>query len=178
MRSKHTNEKRLAGIAIACLFVTILCSFLFFRAPVIVQDPATFAKEFGLELRDYAGEPVHLYSYRRQVLVVYAWASWCSYCSTELTNLAKLKQTYGDAVQIIAVNRAEPLAIAKAFSDKVTDGSGIIFLLDSNDAFFKQVGGYAMPETVFISPAGDIVYHQRGPIPMTDVDERIKALIH
>jgi thiol-disulfide isomerase/thioredoxin len=141
-----------------------------------VKD-ATFGKEYGLTLFDYSGKAVHLFDYRRKVLIAYAWASWCPYCGAELQNLAELKKTYGESIAIVAINRSEPLAVAKAFTDHLQNTDGLVFLTDPSDAFFKEIGGYAMPETVFIDVGGAVTFHQRGPIQISGVDEKIKELL-
>jgi thiol-disulfide isomerase/thioredoxin len=162
--------------AILLLGTTFLFAEYFFKVPSQASDE-TFNNEFGLVLQDYSQEDVRLYSFRRKILVAYAWASWCTYCAEELKNLAELKRTYGDKIEILAINRAEPYVTAKEFTEKLNMGKDITLLLDSKDAFFKSIGGYAMPETVFIDQNGDIVYHQRGPIDMEALKQRMKTLI-
>jgi thiol-disulfide isomerase/thioredoxin len=168
-------------ILIVVLLVLLLVGFVATRLVFTVAPPkqaSTFSKEYALTLSDYSGNEVHLYSFRRKVLIAYAWASWCPYCSLELENLAQLKTVYGDDVAIVAINRAESLATARAFTDHIPGTSGLIFLLDPTDSFFKEVGGYAMPETVFISGSGDIIYHQRGPIQLPQVQAEIEKILH
>ena len=41
----------------------------------------------------------------------------------------------------------------------------------------KAIGGYAMPEMVFIDGGGNIIYHQRGPIQMTDIQARLSEIV-
>ncbi|MBP9669341.1 MAG: TlpA family protein disulfide reductase, partial [Candidatus Pacebacteria bacterium] len=79
----------------------------------------SFDTGYNLTLLDYAGNEVELSDYRRQILVVYAWASWCPYCGAELEYLAQLKGVYGDDVAVLAVNRSEPLGEAKGFTDRL-----------------------------------------------------------
>lgn len=167
----------IAAVAIALLLGTFLFSKFFFVIPPKTQNDQTFSNEFNLVLKDYSGNDVHLYSFRRQLIVAYSWASWCTYCADEMNNLAKLKQTYGDKIQILAINRAEPLPDAKSFTDKLNTGKDITLLMDPSDSFFKSISGYAVPETVFIDTNGNIVYHQRGPIDMTSLTDRIKQLV-
>src|SRR5437588_233601 len=124
--------------AIVLIGGVFLVSRLFFKVPEKAGDK-TFAPEFGLVLKDYSGKDVHLYEFRRQILVAYAWASWCTYCGEEMQHLAELKKTYGDKIQILAINRAEPLATAKDFTDKLNTGTDITLLLDPDDAFFKSI---------------------------------------
>jgi thiol-disulfide isomerase/thioredoxin len=166
-----------AAIVIALMIGTFVFSRYFFVVPPKVLDDKTFNNEFGLMLKDYSGKDVPLYQFRRQIVIAYAWASWCTYCGEEMQHLAELKKTYGDKIQILAINRAEPLSDAKAFTDKLNTGDAITLLLDPSDAFFKSIAGYAMPETVFIDASGNIVYHQRGPIDMPSLEARIKELV-
>ncbi len=141
-----------------------------------VADESTFAQEYGLAFTDYEGKQVLLSSFRREVLVAYVWASWCPYCGGELENLSKLKNTYGDEVQIVAINRAEPIGVARAYTSPLSV-SGLVLLLDPADAFFKEIDGYAMPETVFIDKGGAVIFHQRGPMPIDAVKKKIDELL-
>jgi thiol-disulfide isomerase/thioredoxin len=161
----------LLGVAIAMMLTL-------FRVPSVAHTASTFNTEYTLVLSDYNGNAVHLYDYRRQVLIAYAWASWCPYCGTEIEGLAQLKATYGDNVQIVAINRGEPLSVARAYTNALTNTTGVVFLLDPTDSFFKDIGGYAMPEMVFIDSSGAIIFHQRGPIQMSDVQAEIEKLLH
>jgi thiol-disulfide isomerase/thioredoxin len=163
-------------LAVAILAAAFIFARIFFNTS---QRPAeNFSKEYSLVLSDFKGQDVHLYSYRGQIVVAYAWASWCVYCGTELQSLAELKKTYGDKVQIIAINRGEPESIAKDFIAKLGLGNNVTLLLDPTDSFFKSIEGYAMPETVFIDTSGNVVYHQRGPLDKQAMETRMKELIH
>lgn len=170
-----TKEGTIAAVAL--LVIVPLFSFLFFKVPQVPAEQ-NFGKQFSLVLQDYSDKDIHLYTYRRQVVIAYAWASWCTYCGNELKELVKLKKTYGDKIQILAVNRAEPAATARAFTESLGITQDVTLLLDSQDAFFKSIGGYAMPETVFINPSGEIVFHQRGPIDVPTLEQKLKELVH
>jgi len=164
-------------IVLGLLVVTPLFSYFFFRVPEKPSD-STFNNEFSLVLKDYDNKDIPLYTYRRQIVVAYAWASWCPYCAAEMQALAGLKKTYGDKIQILAINRAEPIAVAKSFTDGLGIAKDVDIIVDPDDKFFKSIGGYAMPETVFINARGDIVYHQRGPIDVPTLEAKLKELIH
>lgn len=140
-------------------------------------DAENFTSGYNLVLTDYDGNEVQLSDYRRHVLVVYAWASWCPYCGDELESLAQLKSTYGDDVVVLAVNRGEPLGDARAFTDKLALHEDVVLLLDPLDALYKDIEGYAMPETLFIDARGEIRFHQRGPIQNETLHAQLKALI-
>lgn len=176
MVAKDTYTQALT-VSVLLISITFLFSYFFFRAPEKPAD-SNFGNQFSLLLTGLSdGKDVHLYEYRRQIIVAYTWASWCVYCGDELKRLADLKKTYGDKIQILAVNRAEPRPTAKEFIDSLGLGDDVTLLLDPTDSFFKSIGGYAMPETVFINEAGDIVYHQRGPLDLSTLQTRMKELI-
>lgn len=136
----------------------------------------SFHPEYGLVLKDYSGTDVRLSQYKREILVVHAWATWCIYCADELKNLATLKTKYGDRIEILAPNRAESVYVAKPFTDALSLGNGMTFLLDPDDVFYKSIGGYAMPETLFINDRGEVFYHQRGPMDLAEVEAKIEEL--
>ena len=136
-----------------------------------------FTDTYDLVLGTYDGTEAPLNEYKRSLLVIHSWASWCTYCAEELQNLAKLKDLYGDDVHILAVNRAESMADARAFTDALGLGERIEILVDPTDSLYKDIEGYAMPETVFINKKGEIIFHQRGPMKVDEVVERINVLI-
>ncbi len=170
-------EKRIVIGGVICLIALgaiLHFYFGFWRTP---QGESSFKEEYGITLKDYGGNDVRLSEFKRKVLLVYIWASWCPYCAAELERLAEMKDTFGDDVHIVAVNRAEPYADARAFSDKLRGANKIIFLLDPDDALYKQMSGYAMPETLFINSWGDVVFHQHGPMPADAVKQKIEELL-
>ena len=172
--------KNNTNILIGIFAGLIVLALVFARFGFHVKGPANqtnFEKEFGTVLQDYDGHDIHLYDYRRKVLVAYTWASWCTYCGKELENLGTLKQKYGENIQIIAVNRAEPRVTAKSFTDGLQNVANIVFLLDPSDRFFKSIDGYAMPETVFINGKGEIIFHQRGPLQLEEVSKKMEELL-
>jgi len=172
-----TNTTMYMLITGALILATFGFSYFFFKSPLPSQDQSTFSSAFSLVVNDYSAEEVHLYDYRRHPLVAYTWASWCTYCADELKNLSALKKKYGEEVTVIAINRGEDRATAKAYSDPLQLSDQIKLFLDKDDKFFKSIGGYAMPETIFVDPAGNIVFHQRGPMKIGEVEAQIQSLL-
>lgn len=148
----------------------------FFSLPAESVD--TFTGEYELSFTDYEGTVVELSEFKRKLLLVHSWASWCPYCGEELQNLAKLKEQFGDEIEILAINRAEPERDARAFTESLgIDSSQVELLFDPDDTFFRSINGYAMPETVFINARGEIVFHQRGPMDINTMTEHILTLM-
>lgn len=148
-------------------------AYYFYTRPT--PGAETFREEFNLSLRSYDGKEVPLSDFRRSIIVAHTWASWCPYCGAELQSLSELKKEFGDDITVLAVNRAESLEEARAFTDPL-GLSGVEILLDPEDAFFRSIGGYAMPETVFIDSNSEVIFHQRGPMQMDEVRAQIRKL--
>jgi thiol-disulfide isomerase/thioredoxin len=159
------QKKYLYG-SIALLFTAGVLYGLYFLWVGVgtVDSEETFSEEYELALQDYDGHEVRLSSFRSAPLIVFTYASWCPFCADELRRLSRMKEEYGDRIGVVAINRAEPLIDAKAFTDQLDDVSNVLYLLDPEDAYFKSVNGYAMPETVFIQSFGKIFAQHRGPL--------------
>lgn len=116
----------------------------------------------AFDLVDYNGEQHSLADYAGKHLVINSWAAWCPFCKKELVDFAAVQQELGDEVQFIAINRSESLETAKGFTDEHGISDDMIFLLDPEDSFYQSIAGFAMPETIFVNPEGQIVFHKRG----------------
>ena len=150
--------------------VCVVCIVLYALAPKHKPGASSFTQNYVLTFSDYEGHKIGLLSYRLKRLIVFSWATWSPYSEQEFRDLLALKSKHGNEVQIVAINRGEPLAEAKAFTDKLHMGDAIVLLLDPEDAYYKSIGGYAMPETLFISPSGDATLHQRGPLGAAEIE--------
>lgn len=129
-----------------------------------------------LILEDYQGVPVSFANLKGKPLVVNAWAAWCPFCLKELTDFALAQQEFADRVTIIAVDRAESRDVAKNYTDKLGVTQALTFLLDPQDSFYKTIGGFSMPETIFVDKDGFIREHKRGPMELNEIRERIQRL--
>lgn len=131
----------------------------------------------GFSLKDYSGNTVKLTDFQGKPLVLNAWASWCPFCRKELVDFATVQKEFGDKVVIVAINRQENLATAKGYTDKQGTSKDMIFLLDPSDSFYQSIGGFSMPETVFVDKNGIIRYHKRGPMEADEIRERISKIL-
>lgn len=130
-----------------------------------------------IELKDYDGNTVSLTDYIGTPLVINSWAIWCPFCVEELKDFAQVQQELGDQVIIIAIDRAERGSRVQSFTDDLGVTNDLIFLLDSRDAFYKKIGGFSMPETVFVNAEGNIVIHKRGPMEAAEIKEKIQSIL-
>jgi thiol-disulfide isomerase/thioredoxin len=118
------------------------------------------------------GQPFDLGQFKGKVLVVNSWASWSPFSAQELKNFQKLSNTYkDDAVAIVAINRKENTAVAKAYLKHLGNLSSIHVVLDPTDHFYTSVGGFAMPETLFYDKKGHLIEHVRGDMQYTNMQK-------
>lgn len=126
---------------------------------------------------DYKGNTINLQDFEGEYIVVNAWATWCPFCTKELPEFANVQKAFGDKVTVIAIDRKESKDRAKSFTDELGITDDLLFLLDPKDTFYKSIGGFSMPETVFVNKAGEIVHHKRGPISEVEFTKLIEQLI-
>lgn len=149
-------------------------------SPVEIPDTAKpIATEAlpNLTFTDYEGNSVRLHDFIGTPLIVNSWAAWCPFCKRELKDFAAVQRELGEQAKFIAIDRAESLATAKRYSDELGVTQEMIFLLDPRDSFYQAIGGFSMPETIFVNARGEIVAHRRGPMDLSEVRERTQRLL-
>lgn len=138
----------------------------------VVRDTAP-----DFSLKDYDGN-THSFSdlSEGKIAVVNSWAVWCPFCKNELDDFAELQESFGDDIVVIAIDRGESLERAKAFTDQIEVTDRMTFLLDPSDSFYKSIGGFSMPETIFVNTKGEIVLHKRGPMDLAEMTEIVNSI--
>lgn len=127
---------------------------------------------------DLDGNPLSLRQYEGRVRVVSAWASWCPTCVTELNNLSKLGEKYGNNdVVTIAINRKENKREANAFLNHFGAPAYVLYVLDPTDRFFKNTDGYAMPETLIYDRNGNVVFHKQGIVSLEELKQQTESAL-
>jgi thiol-disulfide isomerase/thioredoxin len=142
----------------------------------IPNDQGQTQKAPDFALQNFNGETVRLSDFAGKPLIINSWAAWCPFCRKELVDFAAVQKEFGDKVAIIAVDRAESLDVAKRYTDELGVTTDLLFLLDPSDNFYQSIGGFSMPETIFVNGNGEIVFHKRGPMDATEIRNRIKEL--
>jgi len=130
-----------------------------------------------LSLLTYSGKVVDLHDYIGKPLVINSWASWCAFCKKELPDFVKTQNYAPNDVLFIAINRKESLEVQKEYTDSRNITDQLVFLQDPTDSFYRSIGGFSMPETLFVDAAGNIVEHKRGILTATEIQEKTRALI-
>lgn len=141
-----------------------------------VDNPAAKrAPDFSLQ--DYNGKAVKLADFAGKPLVLNSWAAWCTFCRKELPDFAEVQKEFGDQVIIIAINRQESFETAKRYSDELGVTGDLIFLLDPADSFYQSIGGFSMPETIFVDAEGNIKIHKRGVMDIEEIRQKVNEIL-
>ncbi|QQG45128.1 MAG: TlpA family protein disulfide reductase [Candidatus Sungiibacteriota bacterium] len=148
--------------------------FLVQRGVINPPSPQTNKAAPEFSFNDYNGKEVKLSDFRGKPILVNAWAAWCPFCREELSDFAKVKEEFGGKFEVIAIDRAEPLEVAKRYSDQLGVTEKFVFLLDPADSFYQSIGGFSMPETIFVDKDGKTVFHKRGPMKQEEIRRRIQ----
>ncbi|MBI2673808.1 MAG: TlpA family protein disulfide reductase [Candidatus Zambryskibacteria bacterium] len=167
------------------LFIGIVILLVLGGVFLVMRDrgekPQSSASDFdtfaSISLMGYQGNNVSLSEFRGKPLVINSWAVWCPFCREELPDFAELQKEFGDDITVIAIDRQEPLDKARGYTDELGISNDMLFLLDSSDSFYKSIGGFSMPETIFVNSAGDIVIHKRGPMELEEMREHVNKII-
>lgn len=128
-------------------------------------------------LQDYDGNSVSNTDFEGKALVVNSWATWCPFCVDELPDFGKLQEEFPDDIVVIAIDRSESLSTAKEYTDNFGLTEKILFLLDSGDTFYQSIGGFSMPETLFVDKDGNVRVHKRGPMRIEEMREKVNLII-
>lgn len=167
------------GAAVALMMSGVAFSLLrHWRKDVSVvpgMEAAVLAPQFAL--KDYGAGEVHQHDFLGTPALIYVWASWCPLCTEGLENLAAMKKEFGGAIAVVAINREESRDVAVRASARSHTATGTIFLLDPDDTYYRAIGGFSMPETIFVDRTGMIIFHTRGPLQKEEIRRRIHALI-
>ena len=132
----------------------------------------------SLELVRSDGESVNLASFVGKPLVINSWATWCPFCVDEIPDFALLQEEFGDAIVVIAVNRRESVSKSEEFLASVRiSPSDMTFLYDSGDTFYRGIGGFTMPETLFVNAEGTVLVHKRGFMGLEEMREHTHTII-
>jgi thiol-disulfide isomerase/thioredoxin len=126
----------------------------------------------NLTFLNYQEELVSLSDFNNKAKVLNSWASWCPFCKKELPDFVKIQEEFPEIV-VMAINRKESKEELKDFLEKENIEEKILFLLDEEDSFYSTIGGFSMPETIFLDKDNNIVFHQRGIMTYKQMKEKV-----
>lgn len=169
---------------IVAVLVVLLGGYLVFRG--VSPEPTTQEEKVVSEmvpqkspefsLQDFMGNTITLADFSGKNTVLNSWAVWCPFCVEELKDFARIQEEFGDKIIIVAINRAESLKKQKQYLEDLGIIQKLAFLLDPNDSFYRSIGGFSMPETLFVNGDGEILLHKRGPLNYEQMKKTIQEL--
>ncbi|MBI2056106.1 MAG: TlpA family protein disulfide reductase [Candidatus Sungbacteria bacterium] len=111
-------------------------------------------------------------------LIVNVWATWCPFCLKEMESFAELEKKFAGKIKVVLVNRGEDASAVMDYIHRIPQlASTTTVALDEKDAFYSAIGGFSMPETLFVDAKGIIRYHKRGPMEWEEIKRRAEELL-
>jgi thiol-disulfide isomerase/thioredoxin len=169
--------KTIKLVSIATLFVLVGagCSGTSTDDSATKTEQSVFAPKFALQ--DYNGNTVSSDDFVGRPMIINSWAAWCPFCRKELPDFVTVQKEFENEVVFVAIDRQESLKTAKGYTDEIGITDDLVFLLDPKDSFYRSIGGFSMPETIFVNEEGKIEFHKRGVMDLAEIRDRTKELI-
>jgi thiol-disulfide isomerase/thioredoxin len=126
------------------------------------------------EFETFDGSTTSLAALRGQPMIVNFWASTCQACIAEMPDFEQVHQMVGDDVTIVGINTSDRADAADEFAAK----TGVTYLLgrDPDGFLFREVEGLAMPTTLFLDPAGELIDSHAGTLNADQLNDKIEEL--
>lgn len=111
----------------------------------------------------FAGETVSLATYQGKPVVLNFWASWCPSCVAEMSAAFRpVEEDLGDEITFLGMNIQDDRALAEALLEET--GVDWVSAEDPSGDLYVELGGLAMPFTVYISADGLVLEKHNGPL--------------
>jgi len=147
------------------LLLTLALLFLF---------PAAMAAKPGFALKDLDGVERHLSDFRGTWVVVNYWATWCPPCIDEMPELMDFHEAHQSAgVTVLGVNVEEiEVRDLRQFVESLFVDYPI--LLSGSYPPEAMPAIFGLPTTFIVSPDGDIVATELGPVSQAYLEQAIR----
>ena len=179
----------LAGILLA--FVLVFYNFFVPEDKIYPVSEHTKSPNFTIQVYDGNGLNGKTYTLEEslaegKVVVLNFWGTTCDPCIKELPNFNKLKQTYGDEVDVIAIHSIDPIHDVQKFintSQKRTEDWTTYDIIFAQDArvieyngqtltAYEAFGGKdAYPITAIINAEGIYLHTRQGSMEYKELEE-------
>jgi thiol-disulfide isomerase/thioredoxin len=167
-------------ICIACALVAVAYWYVSIPKDARGSDSSTVLNEVqsGTYI-SLSGEGVTFTKNIGKVRVVTSWASWSPFSVEDLKVLNNVAGEYRDKdVSFVALNRKESKEQAERFLKELTSLENLEIAIDTEDIFYKSIGGYAMPETVIYDTKGNIKVHHRGVLGESELKDLVDSVLN
>ncbi len=127
------------------------------------------AEKVDFTLPDLEGKPVSLSDFRGKWVIVNYWATWCPPCLEEIPDLVELYEKNRIDVVVLGINYEDVnLDYLKEFADTHFISYPVLRMSPTPVTELGPVMG--LPTTYIISPGGERVARQEGPITLESLE--------
>ena len=135
------------------------------------------AESVDFTLPDLQGEPHSLSDYRGKWVVVNYWATWCPPCLDEIPELVDFHERHRDGNAVVLGVNHEDISpqFLRSFVDMLKITYPVLRSEPLPDTPLGPVPG--LPTTYIISPEGERVARQVGPVTAQMIEQYIQAKI-
>ena len=123
-------------------------------------------------LPDLDGKPVSLSDYRGKWVIVNYWATWCPPCLEEIPELVSLHEDNSDTLVVLGVDYEE---VNTDYLEEFVESHMMSYPVVRMDPAPRTALGPVMglPTTFIISPAGERLARQEGPVTQAAIEKYI-----
>ena len=140
---------------------------------------ATIPKAPNFTVTDEDGNQVSLYDFLGKPVIVNFWASWCGPCRSEMPDIQKAYEQYGNEIHFLIINLTDgSRETEKAATDYIKQaGYTFPIYFDTTLNAASVYGAYSIPMTFFIGAEGQPIARYSGAMPADILQQGIDMLL-
>lgn len=146
----------------------------------LIENPGSSLKkgqvapDFTLNTLD--GDVVQLSDYKGKKVIINFWATWCPPCKAEMPHMQNFYETYGDDVEILAVNLTDKDSGLERIQQFVTDYELTFPIpLDEDGEIGTTYQAITIPTSYILTTEGTIQHKIVGPMDESMMEQLIQS---
>jgi thiol-disulfide isomerase/thioredoxin len=155
------------------LLVLGACGGLSHPPSAVVPEAPYYAPDFTATALN--GDVYTLSALRGRWVILNFWATWCAPCVAEMPALQMLADEYAGQLVVLGINPRESSEVVATFA--AAHDLRFPLLIDPDDATLVDYQVVGLPQSLVISPEGEIVDRQFGPLELDAFRQKIRLLM-